>query len=181
LNGSNGDGEIVIHPIMPGIFITLHSYADEFYGPFSPGTAPNNAQLRTIGRKLADITGVMNASGGIGYAVDGSSDDWVYGKLGVAAFTYEIGPDYGTCGSFFPSYDCQDGINGPQLPSDKQSLSTNKVGPPHVQLMDPTREVRSLHQFLLERQRTCGNWLIIVVVILYSPSKELIFYRCPWR
>ena len=115
-NGPNGDNELP--PASPddasGIFITLHTYADEILWAwgFGPGESPNNPQLRTIGRKLADLTGVMNPSGFIGYAVDGSSDDWVYGKLGVAAFTYEIGPDFGTCGAFFPSFDCQDGING---------------------------------------------------------------------
>lgn len=114
-NGDNGDDEIVSSPEnTSGIFITLHSYADDLLWPwgFAPGTAPNDAQLRTIGRKLADITGVMAPTGGIGYLVDGSSDDWVYGKLGVASFTYEIGPSFGPCGGFFPAYGCQDGIEG---------------------------------------------------------------------
>jgi PKD repeat protein len=44
--------------------------------------------------------------------VDGSSDDWVYGKLGIASFTYEIGPTSGQCADFFPPYGCQDGIDG---------------------------------------------------------------------
>jgi carboxypeptidase T len=114
-NGNNGDDQIVPSPDnAPGIFITLHSYADDILWPwgFAPGSAPNNAQLQTIGRKLADITGVMVPTGGIGYLVDGSSDDWVYGKLGVAAFTFEIGPNGGSCGGFFPAYGCQDGIDG---------------------------------------------------------------------
>jgi uncharacterized membrane protein len=114
-NGNNGDDEIP--PASPttasGIFITLHSYQDEILWPFgfSPGGAPNNAQLQTIGRKLADITGVMDPTGFL-YTVDGSTDDWVYGKLGIAAFTYEIGPTYGSCGDFFPAYGCQEGIDG---------------------------------------------------------------------
>jgi hypothetical protein len=114
-NGNNGDDEIVLSPDnASGIFLTLHSYADDILWPwgFAPGTAPNDNQLETIGRKLADLTPYMVPTGGIGYPVDGSSDDWVYGKLGVAAFTFEIGPNYGSCGSFFPAYGCQDGIDG---------------------------------------------------------------------
>jgi carboxypeptidase T len=114
-NGNNGDDEIVASPLnASGIFITLHSYADDILWPFgfAPGAAPNDAQLKTIGRKLADITDVMVPTGYIGYQTDGTTDDWVYGKLGVAAFTFEIGPNYGSCGSFFPAYGCQDGIDG---------------------------------------------------------------------
>jgi carboxypeptidase T len=111
-NGDNANNQIVPSPDnASGIFITLHSYADDVLWPFgfSPGAAPNNAQLRTIGRKLADITGTLVPTGYVGYATDGTSDDWVYGHFGIAAFTYEIGPDYGICGGFHPSYDCQDG------------------------------------------------------------------------
>jgi hypothetical protein len=114
-NGNNGDDQIpqASPDITPGLFISLHSYQDEILWPFgfSQGGAPNNAQLQTIGRKLADITTVMNPTGFL-YTVDGSNDDWVYGKLGIAAFTYEIGPTYGSCGDFFPAYGCQDGIDG---------------------------------------------------------------------
>jgi hypothetical protein len=67
--------------------------------------------LRTIGRKLADITGVMNPTGFL-YTVDGGTIDWMYGKLGVPAYTFEIGPTSGSCGDFFPAYGCQDGIDG---------------------------------------------------------------------
>jgi carboxypeptidase T len=114
-NGNNSDDEI--GPSTPenasGIFITLHSYQDEILWPFgfSQFGAPNYNQLMTIGRKLADITGRMNPTGFL-YTVDGSTDDWVYGKLGIASFTYEIGPISGSCGNFFPAYGCQDGIEG---------------------------------------------------------------------
>lgn len=116
-NGDNGDDEI--GPASPdnasGIFITLHSYQDEILWPFgfdsSRLQAPNRDQLQTIGRKLAKITGKMAPTGFL-YTVDGSSDDWVYGKLGIASFTYEIGPTGGSCGDFFPAYGCQDGIDG---------------------------------------------------------------------
>ena len=114
-NGNNGDDEV--GPASPdtagGIFITLHSYADEILWPFGFNQygAPNFNQLKTIGHKLADITGTMNPTGFL-YTVDGSTDDWVYGKLGIASFTYEIGSNGGQCGDFFPAYGCQDGIDG---------------------------------------------------------------------
>ncbi len=112
-NGDNGDDELP--PAAPddatGLFITLHSYQDEILWPygFDPGGAPNDAQLETIGRKLAYYNG-MYPSGWL-YTVDGSTDDWVYGKFGIPAFVYEVGPTWGTCGGFFPPYGCIDGID----------------------------------------------------------------------
>jgi carboxypeptidase T len=112
-NGGNDDFTIVPAPDdAKGIFISLHSYADEILWPFSYQASPNDAQLETIARKLAIITVKMDPTGNIGYTVDGSSDDWVYGKLGVAAFTYEIGDNSNDCGGFFPDYECQDGLPG---------------------------------------------------------------------
>jgi carboxypeptidase T len=112
-NGNNGDDELP--PAAPdaatGLFISLHQYADEILWPFGFGTtAPNDAQLETIARKMAYYNG-FNPTGFL-YTVDGSTDDWTYGKFGVAAFTFEVGPDYGSCGGFFPAYGCIDGIDG---------------------------------------------------------------------
>ncbi|MFO7696068.1 MAG: PKD domain-containing protein, partial [Anaerolineae bacterium] len=113
-NGPNGDDELP--PAAPddatGIFISLHSYQDEILWPygFAEGGAPNNAQLKTIGRKLAYYNGSYPS--GFLYTVDGSTDDWTYGKFGVASFTFEVGPTWGTCGGFFPPYGCIDGIDG---------------------------------------------------------------------
>lgn len=116
-NGPNGDDEFP--PAAPddtmGIFISLHSYQDEILWAYecAPqcGDPPNDAQLTTIGRKLADITGVMIPTGFL-YTVDGGTIDFVYGKLGIPAYTYEIGPTYGSCGGFFPAYGCQEGTDG---------------------------------------------------------------------
>ena len=113
-NGPNGDDELP--PAAPddatGIFVSLHSYSDLILWPygFAAGTAPNNAQLRTIGRKFGFYTG-YNPSGDI-YTVDGATDDWTYGKFGVASFTFEVGSTWGICGGFFAPYGCLDGIDG---------------------------------------------------------------------
>ena len=116
-NGNNGDDEFP--PAAPdntaGLFLSLHSYQDEILWAYecapNCGQPPNAGQLMTIGRKLADLTGVMNPTGFL-YTVDGGTIDWMYGKLGIPAYTFEIGPTYGSCGDFFPAYGCQDGIDG---------------------------------------------------------------------
>jgi hypothetical protein len=92
----------------------LHSYADDILWPWDLQgypPAPNQAQMQVIGRKLATING-LNPTGTIGYAVDGSSDIWVYGKFGIPSFTFEVGPNGGTCAGFFPPYGCIDGYGG---------------------------------------------------------------------
>ncbi len=118
-NGPNGDDEIA--PASPitttGIFISLHSYADMVLWPWgfdNYGDAPNHAELRTIGRKLAAYNGYQPA-GSIGYDVDGATDDWAYGTLGVPSFTFEVGPKpdgWSACSGFFPAYECIDGYAG---------------------------------------------------------------------
>lgn len=119
-NGPNGDDEIA--PASPitttGIFINLHSYSDLVLWPWGfGGSAPNDAQLRTIGRKLAAWTETADYEGyepsGTLYPVDGAVDDWAYGTFGVASFTFEVGPGgWGPCSGFFPRYECIDGYAG---------------------------------------------------------------------
>jgi carboxypeptidase T len=113
-NGNNGDDELP--PAAPdsttGTFLSLHSYADEVLWPwgFTQNAAPNSAQLQTIGRKLAYYNTAVPT--GFLYTVDGDTHDWVYGKYGIPAFTFEVGPNYGSCADFFPAYGCIDGIDG---------------------------------------------------------------------
>jgi hypothetical protein len=115
-NGPNGDDQIA--PASPddttGIFISLHSYSDLVLWPWgfdNFGNPPNYEQLKTIGRKFAFFNG-YDPSGSIWYDVDGATDDWTYGKFGIPSFTFEVGPQFGTCGGFFPPYDCIDGFAG---------------------------------------------------------------------
>jgi hypothetical protein len=86
-----------------GIFIDVHSYGELVLWPwsFTYEPAPNAAQLQTLGRKLAywNRYTPMQAFGL--YPTDGSSDDYVYGHLGVAAYTLELGTDFfQSCGAF---------------------------------------------------------------------------------
>ena len=115
-NGANGDD--VIPPAAPdnamGIFISLHTYSDLVLWPWGhTGTdAPNGAQLTTIGRKFAYFNNYTPQQAMDLYTTDGTTDDWTYGKFGVASFTFEMGPEYGGCSGFFPAFGCQDGIDG---------------------------------------------------------------------
>ncbi len=97
-NGPNGDDEVP--PAAPddatGIFITLHSYSELVLWPWgwTGDPAPNGDQLATIGIKLASYNGYdPHQSFGL-YTTDGTTDDWSYGKLGIASFTFEIGTSF---------------------------------------------------------------------------------------
>lgn len=87
-----------------GIFITMHSYSDLVLWPwgYTTGAAPNRDGLKAVGDKLGDLTGYTSCQPSIClYNASGTTDDWSYGELGVASFTYEIG---GGGDGFFPNY-----------------------------------------------------------------------------
>ena len=96
-----------------GLFITLHSYSNLVLLPFgdatSGGFAPNDAELRTLAFRMSYYNNYQTGTGDqVLYATTGTTDDWVYGTLGVPAFTFELGPLYGACNGFTPAYSCQD-------------------------------------------------------------------------
>ena len=66
--------------------------------------APNDAPLRTLGRKFGYYTGYMVCQAGENgciYPTDGTTDDFAYGDLGVAAYTLELGGDFfEACGTY---------------------------------------------------------------------------------
>lgn len=79
-----------------GVMVSLHSYSGLVLYPWgwSSAPAPNAAGLRTLGRKFGYFTGYSACqSGAVGclYQTDGSSDDFSYGELGVASYTFELG------------------------------------------------------------------------------------------
>ena len=82
-----------------GLFISLHSYGEWILFPWGwqPGPAPNNTQLETLGRKFGFFTGYETCQSGEPnciYPTDGTNDDWAYGKLGLASYTFELGTDF---------------------------------------------------------------------------------------
>jgi carboxypeptidase T len=95
-----------------GTFVSLHSYSNLVLFPYGDSRhTPNDAGLRSMGFRMSHYNGYETGEPDeILYQVSGSTDDYAYEKLGVAAFTYEIGPGSGTCSGFFPAYSCQDGF-----------------------------------------------------------------------
>ncbi len=80
-------------PDATGTFITLHSYSQLVLWPwgFDTPQAPNHAQLQTLGRKFAYFNGYTPEQSSSLYPAAGTTDDWAYGELGVAAYTFELG------------------------------------------------------------------------------------------
>ena len=68
-----------------GIYIDIHSYGREVLWPwgFTSSVPPNGTGLQTLGRKFAFFNGYTPQQS-IGYLIDGSSDDYAYGVLGIA-------------------------------------------------------------------------------------------------
>lgn len=103
-----------------GTFITLHSFSNLVLLPWGwveCGTsacppseqAPNDAGLRALAFRMSYFNGYETGQPSeVLYAASGGTDDWTYGALGIASFTYEIGPAGGACSGFLPAYTCQD-------------------------------------------------------------------------
>ncbi len=76
-----------------GLFISLHSYGDLVLWPwgYTYDAAPNADALSRLGRKLAEFNGYSAWQASDLYPSSGTTDDFAYGELGVAAYTFEIG------------------------------------------------------------------------------------------
>ncbi len=86
-----------------GLLISLHSHGELVLWPWgwTDVDAPNNTQLQTLGRRLAYFTDYFPQQGYELYPTTGTSDDWAYGELGIAAYTFEIGTAFfQDCASF---------------------------------------------------------------------------------
>ncbi len=94
-----------------GVYISIHSYSDLVLWPYghSAQLAPNDADLRGLGKKFASYNGYTPQKSDELYPTSGTTDDWAYGELGVAAYTFEVGPESGSCAGFFPAFTCLDG------------------------------------------------------------------------
>jgi len=79
-----------------GIFLDLHSYSELVLWPwgFTTSPTPNHEALETLGRKLAFFNDYTPQQAMQLYPTDGSTIDFVYGELGVAAYTFELGSSF---------------------------------------------------------------------------------------
>lgn len=86
-----------------GLVISLHSYAELVLYPWGWTThpAPNATALATLGAKFGFFNRYRVQPSIALYPTTGSLDDWAYGELGVAAFTFELGTAFfEACESF---------------------------------------------------------------------------------
>ena len=102
-----------------GAFVTLHTFSNLILLPWGwvecnatacPAAlkAPNDEGLRSFAFRMGYYNNYATGQASeLLYAASGSTDDWVYDKLGVPGFTYEVGPASGTCSGFLPAYSCQ--------------------------------------------------------------------------
>jgi carboxypeptidase T len=99
-----GPGDQDLAPVTSmGTFITLHSFGELVLWPWGwSHTLPANAAgLQTLGRKLAFFNDYLPEQSIELYPTSGTSDDWAYGELGVAAYTIELGTAFfQDCASF---------------------------------------------------------------------------------
>ena len=89
-----------------GIFITLHSYGNLILYPWSwtEFPAPNYSSLQTLGRKFGYYSGYQVCQAGetgCMYQTSGTTDDWAYGQLGIAGYTFELGSTFFESCSYF--------------------------------------------------------------------------------
>jgi len=79
-----------------GVFIDLHSYSQLVLWPWGgyPRATPNGQALQTLGRKLAYFNQYTPEQAYNLYPTDGTSDDFAYGDLGLAAYTIEMGTNF---------------------------------------------------------------------------------------
>jgi carboxypeptidase T len=86
-----------------GVFLDIHSYSQLVLWPWGFTSAPtgNGTALQTLGRKFAYFNNYFpDQSIGL-YPTDGTTIDFAYGELGVAAYTFELGTAFfQSCGAF---------------------------------------------------------------------------------
>ncbi len=86
-----------------GLFMDIHSFSQLVLWSWGDTTspAPNGTALRTFGRRMAFFNGYRPQQSNELYGTDGTTDDTMYGLLGVPSYTIELGVSFfESCSSF---------------------------------------------------------------------------------
>ncbi|MBK6727377.1 MAG: hypothetical protein IPG63_08985 [Xanthomonadales bacterium] len=89
-----------------GAYFDLHSYSRIVMYPWGVGysASGNDAAFKAIARRMAWFNNYSPEQASELYATDGASDDNAYGRLGVPAFTIELGSSFfESCSNFTPT------------------------------------------------------------------------------
>ncbi|MCP3942012.1 MAG: PKD domain-containing protein [Desulfobacteraceae bacterium] len=93
-NDYNGNSPYTAAPAdASGLYIDIHSYSELVLWPWgdTQDTPPNGTQLQTLGRKFAFFNGYTPQQAIGLYPTTGTTDDYAYGELGIAAYCFELG------------------------------------------------------------------------------------------
>jgi carboxypeptidase T len=86
-----------------GLYLDIHSYSQLVLWSWGNRStpAPNGTALQTLGRKFAFFNNYTPQQAIGLYATSGTTDDFVYGDLGIPAYTFELGTSFfEPCSSF---------------------------------------------------------------------------------
>ena len=86
-----------------GFFLDMHSYAELVLWSWGDtfSASPNDAALRTLGRRIAWFNDYVPQTAAELYLTDGTTDDTFYGLLGVPSYTIETDVEFFEgCGAF---------------------------------------------------------------------------------
>lgn len=132
-----------------GVMLSLHTFSDLVLFPWgfpdcnadpcpADKKAPNDAGLRSLGFRMGFYNNYqVGQPSEVLYAASGTSDDFAYGRLGIAGFTFEVGPGSGACAGFFPAYSCQDSKFWPPN-RDAFKYAAKAARQPYVSALGPT-------------------------------------------
>jgi carboxypeptidase T len=115
-----------------GTFMSYHSYGGLILYPWGDvnTAAPNEAKLMALANRMAAFNGYRTGQGGeVLYNTTGTTDDDVYGRLGVASFTTELGAAGTSCDGFMPPYSCVTSRFWPQERQVLLALAQAAAGP----------------------------------------------------
>ncbi|MEC3981190.1 M14 family zinc carboxypeptidase [Amycolatopsis sp. H20-H5] len=116
-----------------GTALMLHSYAGIIILPWEythSVHSPNDAQFRAMGKDMSQFSGYRYGQAGeLLYDAAGGSDDYAYGKLGMASFTIELGDNGGSCDGFAPRYSCVDSKFYPYMQKTFNYLASKAPSP----------------------------------------------------